>query len=298
MTFLRSLGVPALLLLLLSSILPAISALWLPHLISNNMILPRAPRTANLWGFATASSTVSAYLGTRGPFLTLADPVTGAWVLALPPLEASIIPVNVTINGDGVNVTLTNVKVGDVFLCGGQSNMQMGVSDCFDAATETAAATNYPHMSLASVALNGSRTPLNDVNSMYSPPTSGWVRTSPATVNSTRTFWYFSALCYGAGRRVYDALGGIVPIGLLHDAYSGASAEAFSSPDAVAQCGPYIAPTYNPNGDNNASQLYNAMLYPVRYIQPRAVLFYQGESNAGRSRSPAPARTPPGRLLR
>ena len=276
-----------LLTLLLTSSLPTSSGLWLPHMLSNNMILPRAPRTAKLWGTAAPDSTVSVLLGKDGPYQALADPFTGEWVLSLPPLPLSIEPVSVVITGDDTSVTLTNVKVGDVFLCGGQSNMQMAVAGCANSNVETAAAANYPHMSLASVNLNSSSTPLDDVYSMYWPPTTGWVPTAPNTVNSS-DFWYFSALCYGAGRRVYDALGGTVPIGLVSSSFGGASAEAWSSLDAVAECGPYRLPNYNPNGANNASQLYNAMLYPLRHLQPTAILWYQGETKYGHAIRRAP----------
>ena len=214
--------------LLFSSLPTTSAAIWLPHVISSNMVLPRAPRVARIWGKATPGTLVSVYLNDSGPaYSSSADPTSGSFVVVLPPLRTSVFPTTVSIEADKEVVTLSNVKFGDVLLCSGQSNMQMSVYGCDDRNVEAAAAANYPHMSLFSVWPNISSTPLDDVPVQYFPfDTTGWVRTSNATVYYPNDFWFFSALCYQTGRRVYDALNGTVPIGLLSSSRGGTVIES------------------------------------------------------------------------
>ena len=145
--------------------------------------------------------------------------------------------------------------------------MQMTVAASDDAEAEIAMAALYPHMSLYVVQPRLSTSPLDDAATMISP--NGWSLTSPTNIQYTgRTFDGMSAICYQTGRRLYDALNGTVPIGLVDSSYSGSPIEWWAANNDI--CGPIRDRT-------RLSQCYNAMLWPIRHIQPTAVLWYQGQ---------------------
>jgi sialate O-acetylesterase len=106
------------------------------------------------------------------------------------------------------------VYIGDVWICSGQSNMEMSVAQCNDAVQEIAAA-DFPRMRLLRIEHNASTVPLNDVG------TGGWQICSPNTVKD------FSAVAYFFGRRLHESLQ--IPIGLVQTAWGGTVAEAWTS---------------------------------------------------------------------
>jgi len=125
----------------------------------------------------------------------------------------------------GENATLANIAFGDVFLCGGQSNMVFAVPALTNASAETAAADSYPHIRIFTVGIGTqSAMPLRDLKTVREP----WQVASSKTVSEDVTpghtlFATFSAVCWVFGRTVSDALttaghtradGGPVPLGL------------------------------------------------------------------------------------
>ena len=106
---------------------------------------------------------------------------------------------------------MKNVLVGEVWICSGQSNMQMSVGGVRGAKEEIAAA-NYPKIRLISVPTRGSAAPQDDFKGH-------WVECSPQTVGG------FSAAGYFFGRELYKNLD--VPIGLIHCSYGGSSCETW-----------------------------------------------------------------------
>jgi len=101
---------------------------------------------------------------------------------------------------------------------------------------------------------------------------------SPSQVKILSPFAWFSAVCYFFGRETYKALGGSVPIGLVANPWGGTPVEAWSSPDALANC-PSGGHTHGgaPHGD---SVLYNAMVAPLLSMRLTGEVWYQGEDNA------------------
>jgi hypothetical protein len=130
-------------------------------------------------------------------------------------------------------------------------------------------------MRIFNVPQQQSATPLNATQISFQP--AGWVQPAPQYMAcGDGCLWGpFSATCWYTGRDVYDALGGTVPIGLLHSAHGGTVVESWTSPDANPKCGPIPdnPPGSNPGGQNNASACYNAMIYPLLPMQFAAVLW-------------------------
>ena len=110
--------------------------------LGSHMVLQRAPKQASVWGFAAprhkvstalepsacigSSGGIGCQLGSRQKFETIAD-ANGTWTQLLPPTKGSATPFTLTIsdetNSSAKPIVLTDVLFGDVYLCGGQSNM-------------------------------------------------------------------------------------------------------------------------------------------------------------------------------
>jgi hypothetical protein len=95
---------------------------------------------------------------------------------------------------------------------------------------------------------------------------------SPGTVAN------FSASCWFFGADVFDALGGVVPIGLIDNSAGGTSIHYWCSQDAIDQCS-QVTPSSNVT-DDGVGVLFEAMVAPLARVPLRGVLWFQGESNA------------------
>ena len=235
-----------LLAVLLLGLSPPSTALTLPQSISSHMVLQRGPQQAQLWGTATPSSTVSVQLDSDPPRLAIAD-ADGAWKLSLPAHPASINH-SLSITGDGSTRQLSNVAFGDVYLCGGQSNMEFVLNDGYPdvARADIADSANYPHLRLFGVAKKSSNTLLNDTINRWTDGAQ-WVVSQPKYVNGS-LFDYFSAVCFYYGRALYKAVntgGAVMPIGLIDDCWWGIRAEAWITPEGLKVCGP-VTPVIPP----------------------------------------------------
>ena len=216
--------------------------LRLATLIDSHMVLQRAPAAARLWGWATPSTNVTATLFKNHHHhhhhhryqtvsFAIADANSGAWTIELPPQKAST-GNQIRISNGMSDIYLQDVAFGDVYLCSGQSNMQMSVQDAFNATAEIDDSINHFDLRLATVAMVTSQTPQMDVPSKAVNYT--WTRANPAAFDTTTPFSYFSATCYFFGRHLYqNAGGGRIPIGLVVSAWGGQRVETFSSPDAL-----------------------------------------------------------------
>nr|XP_046246305.1 sialate O-acetylesterase isoform X2 [Scatophagus argus]XP_046246306.1 sialate O-acetylesterase isoform X2 [Scatophagus argus] len=226
------------------------------------MVLQKSPEKAVLWGYGPESAQVTISLSGLLKHRTWQVTVTkGIWHVTLDPVEAGG-PYNVTAAVQKSTATLTDVLFGDVWLCGGQSNMYFKTSQIFNASQEMALAAKYPHVRTFMVALNLSETELTDliqVQLPWSVPTAGNVAE-------------FSAVCWLFGRYMYENLG--YPIGLVESCWGGTPVEAWSSSRALQQCGLENSPK-----DRN-SVLWNAMIHPLLNMTIRGAIWYQGEENA------------------
>ena len=116
------------------------AAVTLPCVWQSHMVLQRE-RPIPVWGWAAPGERVTVTLDRRAAS-TKAD-ASGAWTVTLPKMSAGG-PFTLTVAGTNT-VTLDDVLVGEVWLCSGQSNMEMGVKAALHGETEVAAA-KYPHI--------------------------------------------------------------------------------------------------------------------------------------------------------
>jgi sialate O-acetylesterase len=203
---------PLLTFLTLAAALHANADVKLPAIFSSHMMVQRDV-PFHVWGWADAGEKVSASFAGQTAEAT-AD-ASGKWSLTFAPVsKGEALSLSVTAKN---SVQLDDLIVGDVWICSGQSNMGMKVSESKDAKAEIAEAT-YPNIRLFSVMQATSEKKLDDLKGQ-------WLICSPQSIGG------FSAVGYFFGRDVHKATG--VPIGLLQSSWGGTPVEAWTDLDQL-----------------------------------------------------------------
>src|SRR5579862_6883385 len=187
---------------------PFVSPIFASH-----MVLQRdKPNT--FWGWTNPGSKVSVTIGKLGED-GYADG-TGEWRVRIKPPAVGG-PYVVKIDGPE-HVELDDVMVGDVWVCSGQSNMEMGIGMVRNAQAEIASANN-PGIRLFLLQRATSLTPA-------AVPAGAWTPCTPENV-AANGWGGFSAAAYFFGRELNQRLR--VPIGLVETCWGGTVAEAWTS---------------------------------------------------------------------
>lgn len=131
-------------------------------------------------------------------------------------------------------MVLDDVYFGDVWLCGGQNNMQFTVNMAFNASQEIALANNYPHIRLFTWVGQGA------ISTQPQPPpkptTQPWSVANATSING-QPWTHFSAVCWFYGKELYDRYK--VPIGLVSSNWGGTTVQAWTSPHTLEKCKPF-----------------------------------------------------------
>ena len=236
-----------------------------------------------IWGFSPPGGSV--WVALLGHNVTATADGSGVWSVLLPPTPAGG-PYVITATYGGAGITLIDIYFGDVFLCGGQSNMQANVAYTWNgtAECERGYASRYHTMRVMTVGHTpgGAPSPLDDLGVIAVP----WSVPAPDSIcQPTGKASFppgFSAVCYYTGRDVFDALNATVPIGLISSCASSTAINQWMPAAARAGCPP---PTLNDTCNGVAGCLYNSGIAPMaRGGAPLAlsgVLWYQGENDCG-----------------
>jgi sialate O-acetylesterase len=191
---------------------------FLSPMFTDNMVIQRGI-PAPVWGWAAPGQKVTVSM--EGRSATAAADGTGKWMARIGPFTAGG-PYTLSISGPQ-NVTLKNVLVGDVWICSGQSNMEMGIGAVDNAEAEIKSA-DFPQIRLFTVQKKIALEPQDTLSGQ-------WDVCTPQTVSSGG--WAgFSAVGYFFGRELYKQLK--VPIGLIHTSWGGTIAEAWTSAEACS----------------------------------------------------------------
>ena len=238
----------------------AAAALKLPAVIGDNMVLQQG-QPVPIWGWAEKGAEVT--VGIAGQSASAKADDQGRWKVTLAKLETGG-PHELSIKTGGETRTLKNILVGEVWICSGQSNMEMGIGAAKDAKEEIAAA-NFPKIRLFTVEKHNEPAPLDDCKGKCQ-----WAECSPATLGSGG-WGGFSAAAYYFGRELHKQLN--VPIGLIHTSWGGTPAELWTSRKAL-EAEPKLK-------GYHGSGLYNGMIAPLIPYGIRGAIWYQGEANVG-----------------
>ena len=231
-----------------------------------------------LWGFAPANAAV------RVTFANLtgggAADATGFWRVTLPPLGASgPHTVQVLVVGSpATNATLTDVHVGTVLFCSGQSNTSGAttpLSFCFNSTASEAEAASFPLVRLFTVGEQEQSGDLPPLQQLGFTPYIPW---SPAPAAAPK----FSCMCWMTAKALAQALGPAHAIGVIEAAWSGTCIQGWLPAAALASCGANPPPSQGGRGN---SSLYNQLVAPFTAggaggMTVAGILWGQGESNA------------------
>jgi sialate O-acetylesterase len=201
--------------LLLIGSLTSFSKIKLPRLISDGMILQRG-NTIKLWGQASADEVVNLSFKAK-TYQTKADE-SGYWEIKLPPEKAGG-PYEMAFSGSN-RIILKDVLFGDVWLCSGQSNMELPMSRVMDKYPEIIAAANQNQIRQFIVPDE------YDFKTARTDFFGGeWVSTTPTSVLNFSAAAYFFAL--DINRKFH------IPIGIVNAALGGSPAQAWMSEMAI-----------------------------------------------------------------
>jgi sialate O-acetylesterase len=280
----------------------------LPGVFAAHMVLQR-DAALPVWGWAEPGEKVSVSLA--GQTKTATADTAGKWAVKLDAIPAGG-PHALKVQGNNT-LEIADVMLGEVWLCSGQSNMEMSVGGSADRDAEIAAA-KYPGIRMMTVAHAPTEKPQENCQGQ-------WKVCSPQTVGG------FSATAYFFGRTLHQELD--VPVGLINSSWGGTPIQAWTNledqkalpelkpllqswdaqvakfdPQAARQqfekqlaewqekakqakaAGQSVPPKPGPAADPRFSQhrpanLYNGMIAPLAPYALRGAIWYQGESNAG-----------------
>lgn len=256
---------------LLFIVLSMTAKVRLPRMFSDGMVMQRNC-DARVWGTADKQTVVKIKTSWNNRVYTVKADAEGKWQTSVKTPDAGG-PYTLTFD-DSSKLILKNVLIGEVWICSGQSNMEMPMKGFKNQPVDNAVAdilhSTDAQLRLFTVKRNSRFAPVDTVNG-------SWQQAAPASVRE------FSATAYYFGRELRQTLG--VPVGLIVTAWGGSACEAWMTADWLrafpdAHVPQTAADIKSPN--RTPTVLYNGMLHPLIGLAMRGVIWYQGEDNVPR----------------
>ena len=199
----------------------------MPALFGDHMVLQQ-DMALPIWGTADAGEKVTVTVGSStGNTVTGAD---GKWRVKLTPLPTGSAPLTMTVTGKNT-LKFSDVLVGDVWICSGQSNMEFGLGNEYDAKDQVPKA-NVPMLHLFLVPKKTAMTPQAEIAAAPAGvPQGQWVVCTPENIIKVGGWNGFSAVGYFFGRELQSHLNR--PIGLIGTYWGGTPAQAWTSLEAL-----------------------------------------------------------------
>lgn len=232
-------------------------------LFSTGMILQRNA-TIPVWGKATAGDSV--FVTFNSKIDTVKTDVNGKWKVTFPAMDAGG-PYQMVLKCGTQVLTYTDIYIGDVWLCSGQSNMELEVSTANNSAANIAAAND--------LLIRQCKVP-KGLSATESDELAGavWTKAVPANVGS------FSAVSYYFARAMHaEAAYKDIPIGILNVSYGGSRIETWMSEEMLGYDETDVVLAKG-EPERQPTLAYNKMINPIKGFPIKGFLWYQGESNA------------------
>lgn len=240
----------------------------LPSIFSSNMVLQQKTSAA-IWGLASKNSTVKITTSWNKKSYSARADNDGKWKIRVATPSAGG-PYEITVS-EGHTIKLTNVMIGEVWVCSGQSNMEMPLKGYAGQpilnSNDDIALSSNSQIRLFTVTKASNLKPLDDFTGM-------WQVCEPETTAE------FSATAYYFGLMLNKVLK--VPVGLINSSWGGTRIEPWMSEAGLRRFDFVKMPDKNQSGDlspQTPSVLYNAMINPMAGYGIRGAIWYQGESN-------------------
>lgn len=251
----------------------ASAAIVLPKVLGSNMVLQQQSEV-NLWGKADANAKVTVEVSWSGDKVQTHSDAEGRWAVKVATPAASFNPQTITIS-DGESLTLENILIGDVWVCSGQSNMEMPVKGFGNQPVENSLEYIMRGGEEASrirmFTVQRSRSYDKDMEDCAGGE---WQCASPESVANFSATAYFFA--YNLTRAVN------IPVGVIATDWGGTRVESWMPLSALKDC--VTEEQFEQKHkihDIKPSELYCAMIAPIRNFTARGFLWYQGEANLG-----------------
>jgi len=246
----------------------------LPHIIGDNMILQQDSK-ARLWGWDTPGKAVKVNVSWSKDSYSVKTDNNGKWIVTVNTPKASYTPLSITFN-DGDKTTISNVLSGEVWVCAGQSNMEMPVKGFGNCPVEgynkaVMNANEYKGIHYVKIPSVMSTKPLDDSQCE-------WKVISPETVGDASATGYFFA------QAINKTLN--IPVGLVMANKGGTRVESWLDRDYLEK-----------NTTESLDSMAMIKKFPYDYLRPllwgngtfspilkytvKGIIFYQGCSNVG-----------------
>lgn len=262
--------------LFLPLLLPSLHAadLKLAGVFTDHTVLQRE-QPLPIWGLATPNDEITVKFANQSKSAK-AD-ANGKWLVKLDPLTASAKGRDLIVAAGEEEATITDVLVGDVWLCSGQSNMHFQLKSAAQAAQEIAAA-NHPAVRFFTVKQQFGQQPSADAAGTWQP-------VSPETAATC------SAVAYFFGTSLQQTTG--VPVGLLISSVGGTRIESWMRPETLAATGESGAliekwKNVSPEEFETIGKAYSAFQHQRDHLHPQAV-----KAAKARGETPPPAPVAP-----
>lgn len=203
----------------------SVHAAPLLHSIFSDHVVVQRDQPINVWGRAEAGSNVTVSLASKS--VTATTDARGNWKAQLPAMSAGGPHVLSARSSSGATQTVNDVLVGEVWLCSGQSNMQLQVHRALDSRSEIADSTN-DSIRMLTIPL------VSDIAAQDELPATEWQVAGPQTAAE------FSAACFFLARELQKTVP--VPFGLINSSWGGSRIEAWMSNGALRAAGGYDSP--------------------------------------------------------
>lgn len=245
-------------------------SLWgevnLPAYFADDMVIQQNSQV-KIWGWAKPNETVHVKVGWSDETFTFKTNNQAHWEVWVKTPAADKNPYSIEIQGYN-KIIITNVLLGEVWLCSGQSNMEWPLSGGVIGAEAAMARANHPNIRFFTVAHRTATSPQIDLEGE-------WAVSTPENSRS------FSAVAYFFAEKLQQKLG--VPVGIIHSSWGGTPAETWipegtiKNDQNLAAAAAQLEPV--PWGPVEPARAYNAMIAPLTSFPIAGVLWYQGEAN-------------------
>jgi len=247
----------------------------LPHILGDRMILQQNTE-ARLWGWAKAGKTVKVTTSWNDAVYTAKAGKDGKWMVKVTTPAASYQPLSITFD-DGDLLTLNDVLAGEVWVCAGQSNMEMPVKGFGNCPVEgynqeVVEANGYKGIHFVKIPSIMRMTPQEDADCE-------WKTVSPKTVGDASATGYFFA------QVVNKALD--IPVGLIMANKGGSRVESWFTKENLEKYTKEPTDTmgivnFKPEYDYHRALVWgNGTFNPILNYTVKGILYYQGCSNVG-----------------
>jgi len=242
----------------------------LPNVLGSNMVLQQK-QPVPVWGWTKAGKTVKVVFDNQTKS-TVAD-TAGYWKVTLSSLKANAKPQDMLISSDTSNIKLTNILIGEVWLCSGQSNMEYTMK-LMKGYTKPAKGIDSTEQELTKHNPNIRLFKVEKKLSLPDVTTTGWHESEGEALEVT------SAAAYYFAKNIEAKIH--VPVGIISSSWGGSRIEPWTDPLAYTLLPAFAKETAQQPlmmdgmvpGNN-----YKSMIEPLAPFALRGFLWYQGESN-------------------